>query len=36
MFINGRFLSGNQPYSDIREIIEDELQRQSQAKSGGK
>jgi protein-disulfide isomerase len=36
MFINGRFLSGNQPYADIREIIEDELQRQSQAKSGGK
>src|SRR5262245_19048870 len=27
MFINGRFLSGNQPYSEIREIIEDELQR---------
>jgi predicted DsbA family dithiol-disulfide isomerase len=36
MFINGRFLSGNQPYADIREIIEDELQRQSQVKSGGK
>jgi protein-disulfide isomerase len=35
MFINGRLLSGNQPYADIREIIEDELQRQSQAKSGG-
>jgi predicted DsbA family dithiol-disulfide isomerase len=35
MFINGRFLSGNQPYADIREIIEDELQRQSQAKAGG-
>jgi protein-disulfide isomerase len=35
MFINGRILSGNQPYADIREIIEDELQRQSQAKSGG-
>jgi protein-disulfide isomerase len=27
MFINGRMLSGNQPYADIREIIEDELQR---------
>jgi predicted DsbA family dithiol-disulfide isomerase len=35
MFINGRLLSGNQPYTDIREIIEDELQRQSQAKVGG-
>ena len=27
MFINGRFLSGNQPYSDIRDVIEDELRR---------
>lgn len=27
MFINGRFFSGNLPYADIREIIEDELQR---------
>jgi len=36
MFINGRLLSGNQPYADIREIIEDELQRQSQAKAGGR
>ena len=36
MFINGRFLSGSQPYADIREIIEDELQRQSSANSGGK
>ncbi len=27
MFINGRQLSGNQPYSDIRAVIEDELQR---------
>jgi len=36
MFINGRFLSGNQPYADIREIIEDELQRQAQAKAGGR
>lgn len=36
MFINGRFLSGNQPYADIREIVEDELQRQAQAKAGGR
>jgi len=36
MFINGRFLAGNQPYADIREVIEDELQRQSQSKAGGK
>jgi predicted DsbA family dithiol-disulfide isomerase len=36
MFINGRLLAGNQPYADIREIIEDELQRQSQVKPGGK
>jgi len=27
MFINGRLLSGNRPYTDIREIIEDELKR---------
>ncbi len=27
MFINGRFLSGNQPYSEIKDVIEDELQR---------
>ena len=27
LFINGRMLSGNQPYSEIKEIIEDELQR---------
>jgi protein-disulfide isomerase len=27
MFINGRLLSGNQPYGDIRAIIEDELSR---------
>jgi predicted DsbA family dithiol-disulfide isomerase len=27
MFINGRKLSGNLPYADIREVIEDELQR---------
>ena len=28
MFINGRLMLGNQPYAKIREIIEDELQRQ--------
>lgn len=27
MFINGRFYSGSLPYADIREVIEDELQR---------
>src|SRR6266850_1547545 len=27
MFINGRLLVGNQPYADIRRIIEDELRR---------
>ena len=27
MFINGRASSGNLPYADIREVIEDELQR---------
>jgi predicted DsbA family dithiol-disulfide isomerase len=36
MFINGRFLAGNQPYADIREVIEDELQRQAQTRGGGK
>jgi protein-disulfide isomerase len=36
MFINGRYLSGNQPYADIRDVIDDELQRQSQAQQGGK
>jgi len=36
MFINGRGLAGNQPYADIREIIEDELQRQSKATGGGR
>jgi protein-disulfide isomerase/Skp family chaperone for outer membrane proteins len=36
MFINGRYLSGNQPYADIRDVIEDELQRQAQSKEGGK
>jgi predicted DsbA family dithiol-disulfide isomerase len=29
MFINGRLLSGNQPYNVIRDIIEDELKRQA-------
>src|SRR5262249_53354837 len=29
IFINGRQLSGSQPYGDIREVIEDELQRQT-------
>jgi predicted DsbA family dithiol-disulfide isomerase len=27
LFINGRFLSGNQPYAAIKELIDDELQR---------
>ena len=27
MFINGRLLSGNQPYSEIKDVIDDELQR---------
>jgi protein-disulfide isomerase len=36
MFINGRFLGGNQPYADIREVIEDELQRRAQTKEPGK
>ena len=27
LFINGRLLSGNQPYAEIRDVIEDELQR---------
>jgi predicted DsbA family dithiol-disulfide isomerase len=27
LFINGRLLSGNQPYGEIRDVIEDELQR---------
>jgi predicted DsbA family dithiol-disulfide isomerase len=33
LFINGRVLSGNRPYAEIREIIEDELKR-SQAGTG--
>lgn len=32
MFINGRMLSGNQPYADIKEVIDDELQRKQAAK----
>jgi predicted DsbA family dithiol-disulfide isomerase/Skp family chaperone for outer membrane proteins len=32
LFINGRLLSGNQPYSEIKEVIEDELQRNQAAK----
>jgi predicted DsbA family dithiol-disulfide isomerase/Skp family chaperone for outer membrane proteins len=32
MFINGRLLSGNQPYAEIKEVIEDELQRNQAAK----
>ena len=32
VFINGRLLSGNQPYSEIKEIIEDELQRNQPSK----
>ncbi len=27
LFINGRLLSGNQPYAQIKEVIDDELQR---------
>jgi predicted DsbA family dithiol-disulfide isomerase/Skp family chaperone for outer membrane proteins len=30
LFINGRFLSGNQPYAEIKELIDDELQRKAQ------
>jgi protein-disulfide isomerase len=29
LFINGRLLSGNQPYSEIKDVIEDELQRKN-------
>ena len=32
MFINGRLLSGNQPYAGIAELIEDELQRSRASK----
>ena len=31
-FINGRLLSGNQPYSEIKEVVDDELQRNQAAK----
>ena len=27
LFINGRFLNGNQPYEEIQKLIDDELQR---------
>ena len=27
LFINGRFLSGNQPYAEIAKLIDDELSR---------
>jgi predicted DsbA family dithiol-disulfide isomerase len=33
LFINGRMLSGNRPYAEIREVVEDELKR-TQAASG--
>jgi protein-disulfide isomerase len=32
MFINGRLLTGNQPYSEIKDVIDDELQRKQAAK----
>ena len=32
MFINGRFLNGNQPYAVIKDVIEDELQRTQASK----
>jgi protein-disulfide isomerase/Skp family chaperone for outer membrane proteins len=32
IFINGRLLSGNQPYTNIAEVIEDELQRNKATK----
>jgi predicted DsbA family dithiol-disulfide isomerase/Skp family chaperone for outer membrane proteins len=32
MFINGRLLTGNQPYSEIKNLIDDELQRNQAAK----
>jgi predicted DsbA family dithiol-disulfide isomerase len=32
MFINGRFLNGNQPYPAIKDIIDDELQRNQASK----
>ena len=30
MFINGRFLSGAQPFDEIAKIIDDELKRQGE------
>jgi protein-disulfide isomerase len=32
MFINGRFLSGNQPYEAIKDLIDDELERKQTPK----
>jgi len=32
MFVNGRFLNGNQPYQAIKEVIEDELERKQASK----
>ena len=32
MFVNGRFLNGNQPYQTIKDLIEDELDRKQAAK----
>jgi len=32
LFINGRFLSGNQPYAEIKAVIDDELQRKQASK----
>ena len=32
LFINGRFLSGNQPYGEIKAVIDDELQRKQASK----
>src|SRR5262245_13818834 len=32
LFINGRLLAGNQPYAEIKEVIEDELQRKAASK----
>jgi predicted DsbA family dithiol-disulfide isomerase len=32
LFINGRLLTGNQPYSEIKDVIDDELQRKQAAK----
>ena len=32
LFINGRLLSGNQPYAGIAQVVEDELQRNKSGK----